>query len=88
MRRVAKRWFLVVACALVVQAGLPAHTSAARDVTFSQTIRPLVCTVDIVDDGSVPSVSLSPAKCAHSPEARELLEETRATINPLRFTTQ
>lgn len=81
MRLVARAVLYVGACVVLVQAAIAApQTSAATPVTFSQTIKPLICTVDIIDDGSTPSVNLSPAQCAKSPEAKELLAITRQQL--------
>lgn len=57
--------------------------SAATPVTFSQTINPLVCTVDIIEAGADSvSIVLSPSKCMQSPDARELLATTRTQLQP------
>lgn len=55
----------------------PAH--AATNVTLSQTIRPLLCTVDSIEVGADSVIIvLNPAQCNQSPAARELLAATIA----------
>ncbi len=81
MRRVASIGLFAVCLILALQANFAVgQVSAATNVGFSQTIRPLLCTVDIIAVGPTTYVNLSPSQCIHSPEARQLLADTKATI--------
>ncbi len=71
--------FLASLCDYSLLLGVVAPSSgtvaAQPTMQVSQTILPLKCTVDIVTVGSTYEVRLTPAKCAKSPEARQLLSE-------------
>lgn len=66
----------------VLQLYAPALASAeASQVTMSQVIRPLYCTVDVTTDGLQLHVELTPEICTRSAKARQLLAETRASLH-------
>lgn len=82
MRLVVKFVALLVCATLIAQGGMASRTANAEamDVSMSQVIRPLQCTVDVVAVGPRYSVRLSPAMCNRSAAARQLLADTRAAL--------
>lgn len=82
MRQVVKFVVIVVIATVFLQPRTLGGTAlaAAEPVTFSQVIRPLQCSVDIIAVGPRVNVRLVPAMCARSSEARQLLATTRETL--------
>lgn len=82
MRQVVKFVVIVVIAIVFVLPGNLGGTAvaAAEPVTFSQVIRPLQCSVDIIAVGPRVNVRLVPAMCARSSEARQLLAATRDSL--------
>ena len=76
MRQVVKFVVILVIAVIPAQFGMPEGHVAAEPVSFSQVIRPLQCSVDIVAVGSRVNVRLTPAMCTKSSEARQLLAVT------------
>lgn len=73
---------VVAIAALVLQLFAPATTFAeSSQITMSQVIRPLYCTIDITTDGLQLHVQLVPKICMRSAKARQLLAETRASLH-------
>ena len=81
MRQVVNFVLLVVIAVVPAQFDAPNNKVAAEPVSFSQVIRPLQCSVDIIAVGTRVNIRLVPAECARSSEARQLLTETRASRN-------
>lgn len=80
MRLVTGAVTIFVCCVLLMQTQMQSRVLAVTPIEFSQTIQPLLCTVDIIAFGTGPSVSLSPAKCINSAQARQLLEDTKEAL--------
>ena len=82
MRLVVKFVALLVCATVIAQGGMASFTAKveAMDMSMSQVIRPLQCTVDIVAVGPRYSVRLTPAMCNRSAAARQLLADTRASL--------
>lgn len=82
MRQWASWSVLISTAVLVLQFYVPVVVAAAPpQVTMSQVINPLYCTVDITTDGLQLHVQLMPEMCQHSAKARQLLAETRASLH-------
>lgn len=79
MRQVVNFVLIVVIAVVTVQFGMPIGHATAEPVSFSQVIRPLQCSVDIIAIGSRVNIRLLPAECERSSDARQLLAETRAS---------
>ena len=59
----------------------PVASAVSPQITMSQVIRPLYCIIDVTTDGLQLHVQLMPEICSHSAKARQLLAETRASLN-------
>ena len=65
---------------LIMQLYMPTVSAEPSQVTMSQVIRPLYCTVDITTDGLRLHVQLVPEICMRSPKARQLLADTKSSL--------
>jgi len=81
MRQVVNFVLIVVVAVVTVQLVMPVGHVAAEPVSFSQVIRPLQCSVDVIAVGPRVNVRLVPAECMRAVEARQLLAETRASLD-------
>jgi Mrp family chromosome partitioning ATPase len=81
MRQVVNFVLIVVIAVVPAQFGMPVGHAAAEPVSFSQVIRPLQCSVDIIAVGPRVNVRLVPNECMRSPDARQLLADTRALLH-------
>lgn len=73
---------LAAIAVFVLQFYAPTVVSAMpSQVTMTQVIQPLYCTVDITTDGLQLHVQLMPEVCARSAKARQLLAATRASLD-------
>lgn len=80
MRQVVDFLVVFVIAVVLLQCQTPAAHALGEPVAFSQVIRPLQCSVDVVAVGTQMNVRLLPAECEHSTEARLLLAKTRAAL--------
>jgi len=81
MRQVVKFVVILVIAVVPAQFGVPLDHAFAEPISFSQVIRPLQCSVDIIAVGSRVNTRLIPAECMKSSAARQLLAETRASFD-------
>jgi len=80
---VVKFVVILVIAVIPAQFVIPTGRAAAEPISFSQVIRPLQCSVDIIAVGPRINIRLMPAECAKSSEARQLLADTRASLQHL-----